>query len=207
MIIETFVKGSIENNNYLLIDEKSKEAALIDCTEPADDIIEKIKEYNAVLKYILITHGHFDHVLGINYFKEKTNAKVFIHEDDAEALSDINNFLKRFNMPAVEIPKHDKTLKDGEELSFGDNIKIKVIHTPGHTKGGVCYLIQDKLFSGDTIFYESIGRTDLPTGSFNDIKKSIEEKIFTLPDDITIYPGHGIKTSVKHEKLYNRELG
>ena len=184
---------------------QSKEAVLIDCTEPSDDIIGKIKEYGAKLKYILITHGHFDHVLGINYFKEKTNAKVFVHEDDVEEILGINNFLKRFNMPEVEIPKFDKKLKDGDEIDFGKN-KIKVIHTPGHTKGGVCYLIQDNLFSGDTIFYECIGRTDLPTGSFKEIKKSIEEKIFTLPDNIKIYPGHGEKTTVEHEKQNNKEL-
>lgn len=205
MIIKTFVKGPIQDNNYLLIDEESKEAVLIDCTEPADDIIDTVNEYGAKLKYILITHGHFDHVLGINYFREKTGAKALIHEADEPALKSMNLFMQRFNMPPVDIQQVDKTLKDNDIIEFGEN-KIKVIYTPGHTKGGVCYLLQDKLFSGDTIFYESIGRTDLDGGSYTELQKSIEEKIFTLPENITIYPGHGKTTSVNHEKDNNQEL-
>lgn len=201
MIIEIFVKGPLENNNYLLIDEATKDAILIDCTEPSDDIIQKVQDYGAKLKYIILTHAHFDHVLGLNYFKEKYGIKSYVYKDDKFMLEDMNNFMNRLNMPKVEIQNVDGVLSDGEELPFG-NYKVKVIHTPGHSKGSCCYLIDDKLFSGDTIFYESLGRTDLIGGSQLEIEKSLNKVIKMLDDSVEIYPGHGWKTTVGHEREY-----
>lgn len=208
MILKKFILGNIENNNYLLIDQSQKgqnEAILIDCTEKSDEIDNALKEYEATLKYILITHGHFDHVLGVNAFKAKYNCKAFIHEDDKSLLEKMKEFARNFGFEVAEIQKADEFLKDGQIIKFGEH-EIKVIHTPGHTKGGVCYLIDDMLFSGDTLFYEDVGRTDLPGGSFEEIMSSIKEKLFTLNNNIKVYPGHGPETTIGHEKINNKYL-
>lgn len=208
MIVKQFVLGPIEDNNYLLIDDganASKEAVLIDCTQASEDIDNALQEYGATLKYILITHGHFDHVLGVNDFKKKYNCKVMIHEADKELLDTMEEFAKNFGMPPVEIQKVDGYLKDNDIIKFGKN-EIKVIHTPGHTKGGVCYLVDDKIFTGDTLFYESVGRTDLVGGDFSQLKSNIQEKLFTLDEDIKVYPGHGQSSTIGYEKVNNQFL-
>lgn len=213
MILEQFTLGVMENNNYLLIDEgknnkkndSKKDAVLIDCSAENKDIEDALKKYNADLKYILLTHGHFDHVLGVNIFKNKFNCKVLIHKNDKILLDTMKEFAARFGLPDVEIQKVDGFIDEGDIIEFGNN-KIEVIHTPGHTQGCVCYLIEDKLFSGDTLFYEAIGRTDLQGGSFNDIKSSIEKKLFKLDDKTQIYPGHGWESTIGHEKINNKCL-
>lgn len=201
MIIKSFVKPPIDNNNYLIIDEKTKEAALIDCSCFDDEIITEIEEHcNAKLKYVLLTHGHFDHITGINDLDE--DVQVFMHENDMEWIKELNTYLPMVGMPPMQTPRIDKFVVDNEIIKLG-NLKIKVIHTPGHTQGGVCYLIDNHLFSGDTIFKESVGRCDLPGGNFDQIVESIENKIFTLPIDVIIYPGHGKTTTVGWEKDHN----
>lgn len=203
MILETFVLGPIENNNFLLVDEESKEAVLIDCTQPSDDIDLAIKKHGAKLKYILLTHGHFDHVLGINATRAKYGCKALLHEDDRELLANVPNFSLKFGLPRAEAQTIDEYITENTPIKLGDK-EIKVIHTPGHTKGGVCYLIDKKLFSGDTLFLESVGRTDLPDGHFGHLKSSIKEKLFVLDDNIDVYTGHGPKTTIVHEKQYNQ---
>lgn len=205
MIIKQFILGPIEDNNYLLIDEESKEAVLIDCTEESSAIEKVISETGAKLKYILLTHGHFDHILGVNSFKEKyPDCIVCAHEDDKMLFDTIEDFAARFGVgQKVEIQKIDSYIKDGDIIKFGEN-DIKVIHTPGHTMGGVCYLVGNNIFTGDTLFYESVGRTDLPGGSFAQIKSSIESRLFTLDENIKVYPGHGMSSTIGHEKNNNK---
>lgn len=203
--LKEFILGPIENNNYLLIDELSKEAVLIDCSAESVNIDKALKESGATLKYILLTHGHFDHVLGINDFKGKYDCKVLMHEADKILIETINEFTKRFGTESVETPKIDGYVKEGDIIKFGEN-EINVIHTPGHTQGGVCYLIEDMLFSGDTLFYESVGRTDLPGGNFNQLKSNIQEKLFTLDENIKVYSGHGPSSTIGHEKANNQFL-
>ncbi len=199
MIIKIFREPPIDNNNYLIIDEESKEAALVDCSHVDEAIREEIKSQGAFLKYILLTHGHFDHILGIrDYF----NTEVVMHEEDMVQLDNLNQYLPFFGMPPMDPPKIHKFIKDGDILKLG-NLEIKVIHTPGHTQGGVCFLVEDKLFTGDTIFRESVGRCDLPGGDFTQIVDSIETKIFTLPEETIIYPGHGKTSTVGWEKTHN----
>lgn len=205
MILKQFVIGFLDVNNYLLIDEVSKEAVLIDCTEKNDKIDEALAEYGAKLKYILLTHGHFDHVLGVNNFKTKYKCQVLIHGEDDVLLQNIDKFMSGFGFGTTEVQHVDGFLKENQIIKFGE-IKIRVIHTPGHSRGSVGYLVQDNLFSGDTIFYECVGRTDLMGGSFSQLKDSIEKKIFTLDDNIKIYPGHGQASTVKHEKENNKFL-
>lgn len=205
MILKQFTVGSLENNNYLLIDEKSKEAILIDCTQESENIDSILKENDATLKYILLTHGHFDHILGINDFKQKYGCKVLVHEADKKLMDSVKEFVKSFGLEEAQIQEIDGYVQDGEIIKLGEN-EIKIIHTPGHTKGGVCYLVEDKLFSGDTLFYESVGRTDLPDGHFGQIKSSIENKLFTLDENIQVYPGHGPSSTIGHEKVNNQFL-
>ena len=202
MKMNTYIAGPIDANNYLLWDEKSKEAVLIDCSEYKQEIIDFVKKNNLNVKYILLTHGHFDHVLGLNEMSVALNAKVGIHENDIVLLDNINEFSKFVGFPHVEIPKYDFNVKDGDELSFGD-LNIKIIHTPGHTEGGICYLTDGKLFSGDTLFKGAYGRTDLFGGNFLKIEHSINDIIFELDDNIEVYPGHGESSNLKYEKLHN----
>lgn len=200
MIIKTFIEPPIDNNNYLLIDEQSKEAALVDCSAVDDDIKKVLDENGAKLKYILLTHGHFDHIAGI---RPDINAQIIMNKNDLTWLNKVNQYLPMFGMPEMTIPNIDIFVEDNSKLMLG-NSEIKVIHTPGHTQGGVCYLVDGKLFSGDTIFRESVGRTDLEGGDFDQIIDSITNKIFTLPSETLIYPGHGRMTSVEWEKEHNR---
>lgn len=200
MIIKNFIEPPIENNNYLIIDEESKDAALIDCSSYDENILIELKKQGAKLKYVLLTHGHFDHIGGLNNIPE--NVEVLMHSGDIEWVEQVNNYLPMIGMPSMEVPKIDKFISDSEIIKLG-NTTIKVIHTPGHTQGGVCFYIKGHLFSGDTIFRESVGRCDLPGGNFSQIIKSIENKIFTLPDDTIIYPGHGKTTTVEWEKEHN----
>ncbi len=206
MILKTFIEPPIDNNNYLIIDEESREAALVDCSAVDSDINEELERQGAKLKYILLTHGHFDHIAGIRPEVNPSSAErpqIVMHKADLGWLEKANQYMPMFGMPSITIPKIDIFVQDGDILKLG-NMEIKVIHTPGHTQGGVCYLADGKLFSGDTIFREAVGRCDLEGGDFDQIVESIENKIFTLPPETLIYPGHGRMTSVEWEKEHNR---
>lgn len=203
-MILKFIEGAIADNNYLIFNENTKNAVLIDCTNPSQDIDDAIKENGLNLQYILLTHGHFDHVLGVNYYRKNYGAKALIHKDDMPVVEGINEHMKMFGRYAShDIPVIDSFLEDKVML---DNDEIKVIHTKGHTKGSVCFLYKNNLFSGDTLFFESYGRTDLPTGSFSEMKESLEE-LFKLDENINVFPGHGQETTIGYEKTHNAIRG
>ena len=203
MIIKTYVAGFLENNMYLILDEQSKKGVLIDATECLSEIIEDAKGYD--IEYILLTHGHFDHILGLNDLKKSLNAKALINKNDLVISDNVNEFTRLFNQPDSVPPTYEGFVNDGDELTIG-NLKIKVLATPGHTEGGVCYLIDDKLFSGDTLFKGSVGRCDLPGGDFSQIQTSIKDILFKLADNVTVFPGHGEKTTIGYEKKFNEIL-
>lgn len=208
MILETIVTGMLENNNYLLVDEKSKEAILFDCSKFSEDLLEMLDEYCATLKYVLITHGHFDHILGLNKLHEKMpEVEILAPINDKNLIEGVVEFVNNFvgNIEDVEVPHISKYIDENSQISIGDE-KIKIINTPGHTLGGVCYFVDNKLFSGDTIFLGSVGRTDLPDGSYEQIKKSVKNVLEMFDDDVKIYPGHGDSTTVAYEKKYNPVL-
>lgn len=206
MIIQQFIAGQLENNMYLVMDENTKKAVLIDASALIPKIPETVKELGADVEYILLTHGHFDHIMGLNDLKKALDAKAAICKDDLIISDNINEFIRLFGGLSESVPPvYEKFVEDGDILTVG-NMRIKVIHTPGHTEGGVCYLIDDKLFSGDTLFRESVGRTDLFGGSFEKLVDSIKNKLFKLDDNITVYPGHGPATTIGHEKKYNIEV-
>lgn len=203
MLQKVFVEPPLDNNNYLLIDVQAKEAVLIDCSHYDDKIINTLQEYGAELKYILLTHAHFDHVMGVYETVQKTGAEVVVHVSDELLLDDVNSFTFMLGLQSVNVPHVDKYVEDGDTLDFAEH-EIKVLHTPGHTKGCVGYLIDGALYSGDTLFRESVGRTDLEGSSHSDLEHSIKTKFFTLPDNTPVYPGHGPETTIEHEKKYNK---
>ena len=202
MIIKRFIAGRLENNIYLVADEKSSEAVLIDATQDLPEIQKAVKDLGVKVKYILLTHGHFDHIFGLNSLKKSLNAPAVICKDDLVISDNINEFTRLFGLPDSVPPKYDMYIKDGDEILLG-SYKIKVIHTPGHTEGGVCYLVDGKLFSGDTLFRGSVGRTDLFGGNFGKLSDSIKNKLFKLDDKTEVFPGHGDITTIGFEKKYN----
>lgn len=202
MIIKTYIAGPFDANNYLVIDRDSREAVLIDCSDFKQEIIDEIRNNNINLKYILITHGHFDHVLGINRMKKELNAEVIVPAEDLILIENINDHARFFGQEIIDIPTHDKTYDDGIDLRIGKH-EIEVIRTPGHTEGGVSLLIGRNLFSGDTLFKDSFGRTDLYSGNSEKLIKSIVYELFKLPDNTIVYPGHGNSTTIEYEKIHN----
>ncbi len=207
MIIKTFPLGLIGTNSYILIDEDSKEAVLIDLGGDYHAIKDELEKNNASLKYILNTHGHFDHILGERDAQEVFDIPVYVHEEDKYLVENLPKQLERFGFAAnAQPPKNIKTFTEKDIFKIGDK-EIKVIHTPGHTPGSVCFLVGKQLFSGDTLFYTSVGRTDFEGGSFAQLSNSIKEKLFKLDDDIDVYPGHDSKTNIGYEKKYNCYFG
>ena len=180
-----------ETNCYIIQDEKTKETMVIDPGGEVDKISEMLDTLHANIKYIVLTHCHGDHISGVKELKEKYGGKILIHIEDAPGLKNpMINLADYIGLKTVSL-EADSRLNDNDLIHIGD-IEFKVLHTPGHTKGGICLYIENQkiLFSGDTIFRGTWGRTDLPTGSFEDVIKSITEKIMTLPEDTIIYPGH-----------------
>ncbi len=188
-------------NCYFVLDDKTDEGFLVDPGAYTKRHEEYIKSHCSCLRYILLTHGHFDHISGVKQFRDAFDAKVVIHEKDEACLRDSIKSLgisQGLSSPGI---KANITVTDGDELDF-NNTKIKVIHTPGHTKGGVCYKINDMLFTGDTLFRESVGRTDFPSGNREDLVASVK-RLFALNGDYNVYPGHEGFTTLSYERKYN----
>ena len=202
MIIKRYIAGPIEANNYLVADEKSKEAVLIDCSETVEKVLDDVKNLGLNVKYILLTHGHFDHVMGINDMKQKLNAKVLINEKDKSQVEMTKTILSTFGIHVEKNPVYDEFIDGNTELKIGE-IPIKILETPGHTEGGLCYLIENKLFSGDTLFKNYVGRTDLPGGSFSKLENSIKNVLYKLDDSTEVFPGHNDMTTIGYEKKHN----
>jgi len=194
-------------NCYIIEDEETKEMMIIDPAGDVDKIEEMIKILDGKLKYIYLTHCHGDHILGVTELKNRCGGKVLIHRDDSEGLNNKNiNLTGVVDIPEIEL-EADSRVDDNDLLHIG-NLQFKVIHTPGHTKGSSSLYCEEEkcLFSGDTIFRGTWGRTDLPTSSREDIMNSIVKKIMILPDETIVYPGHGTMTMLKDEKPIYLEL-
>ncbi|NLK64087.1 MAG: MBL fold metallo-hydrolase [Tissierellia bacterium] len=202
MIFEALEVGIYGANCYIAASEESKEAAIIDPGADFKKIDNKLNDLGVTPKIIILTHCHGDHIGAVEELTEKYGLKVYIHKEDAEALNDSRmNFTKSMFRKDISI-KADVLLKDGDEISLGD-LKFEIIHTPGHTKGGICIKVGNIMMTGDTLFNGSIGRTDFPGGSFDEIISSIKEKIFKYDDDTVIYPGHMSPSTIKKEKQFN----
>ena len=201
--MKTLVLGTVQTNCYIISNDISKEAIVFDIGDQADKVLSYLLENDLTCKAIILTHGHFDHILAVGDFAQRTGTLVYAHEAEEDLLMDPEkNSSARIRRPYSLKP--DVLLKDNEELTFGE-LQIKVIHTPGHTGGGACYYMAEQgiLISGDTLFREDIGRSDLPTGDGEALVKSIKQKLMLLDDDVRVYPGHGAPTTIGHEREYN----
>ncbi len=190
MKVAAFVRGPLLNNVYVLWDESTKHAAIIDPGIASDDLLGVIQAERLNLRYILNTHHHFDHVDNDSFFREQTGAPIVVHQDDAALLEE------RAGVAA------DVLLRDGEELALGA-LTIRTLHTPGHSAGGVCFLVEDHLFAGDTLFAGSVGRSDFEDSDGELLLKVIAEKILPLPAATRVLPGHGDETTVGAERANN----
>ncbi|NWH04208.1 MBL fold metallo-hydrolase [Desulfobacter latus] len=202
MIIRKLEVGPIMANCYIVGCEETKQAAVIDPGDDADRILMTLAEAELKAKYLINTHGHFDHVGANKRMKDATGAQIAVHPDDEPMLSDLSKHAAMFGLKTENSPSADIHLKDGETITFG-NITFEVIHTPGHSPGGICLYTPGHLFVGDTLFMGSIGRTDLPGGDHATLISSIKTKLLNLDEKTIVYPGHGPETSIANEKRMN----
>lgn len=201
--IGRMVIGAYGTNCYLVYREGRQEAIVVDPADRGEQIYEALQEKGFTVSGILLTHGHFDHIWGTKALRERSGAQIYaLYAAEKLCEDDGLNVSRQAGRPYTVVP--DVYVRDGEKIRIAD-ITCRVIATPGHTADSCCYYFEEAGFviCGDTIFLESVGRTDLPTGSGSTLKHSIQEKIFTLPDSVQLYPGHGDSTTVEHEKKYN----
>lgn len=195
--------GVCQTNFYFVYREGSNRVIGIDPADYGEQIYQKLKENGFEVAAILLTHGHFDHIWGCSALRRMSSAPVYAYEGEEELLlsSELNVSAQAGRACTV---KANTLLKDGEEVTI-EGMTFKVIATPGHTQGSCCYYFEEAgiLISGDTLFEESVGRTDLPTGSMSTLTRSIQEKLSALPNETAVYPGHGDTTTIGHEKQYN----
>lgn len=204
MRITNLPSGALQANTYLAVDEKTNEGFIVDPGGYNKVLTKEVRDNDVNIKYIILTHGHSDHICGVNKHKaEFPDAKIVAYKDEEAMLENPNlNQSPGFGVPYST--KADILVSDGDELKVGD-VTLKFIHTPGHTEGGMCIYVKEAkaLFSGDTLFRQSIGRTDFPGGSYKEIMDSIRKKLFLLPDDTNVFPGHMGTTSIGFEKENN----
>lgn len=201
--IGRMVIGAYGTNCYLVYREGRQEAIVVDPADRGEQIYEALQKKGFTVSGILLTHGHFDHIWGTKALRERSGAQIYaLYAAEKLCEDDGLNVSRQAGRPYTVVP--DVYVRDGEEIRIAD-ITCRVIATPGHTADSCCYYFEESGFAvcGDTIFLESVGRTDLPTGSGGTLNRSIREKIFTLPDSVQLYPGHGDSTTVEHEKKYN----
>ena len=206
MIIESLTVGPIQANCYVLGCEDTSEAAVVDPGAEADRILLTLANHKLTLRYIINTHGHFDHVGANKRLKEVTGARLLIHRIDAPMLSRLAESAATWGLSAENSPAPDRMLEDDDTVTFG-NITLKVLHTPGHTQGGISLYTDNCVFVGDTLFAGSVGRTDFPGGDAGVLRKSIHAKLFSLEDTVTVYPGHMGKTTIGEERRNNPFVG
>lgn len=204
--VKTQVLGMVQTNCYIVSNPKTKQAVIIDPADKANSIKESIELDGLTVVGILLTHGHFDHILASNDLASYYQVKIYASEHEKELLADPNQNCSAGIGRSVSLLLEDK-LMDGDVLELAD-FSIKAIHTPGHTAGGTCYYFVNHgiIFSGDTLFLESVGRTDLPTGNGAKLVESIKSKLLILEETIVVYPGHGDATTIGYEKKNNPYL-
>ncbi|HEY56802.1 MAG TPA: MBL fold metallo-hydrolase [Dehalococcoidia bacterium] len=205
MIIDRVVVSPFATNCYIVGSEASKQGIIIDPGDEAEAILGRVADLELDIKLIVLTHGHIDHVGALKAVKEASGAEMAIHADDAKSLRGLRGFLQSVLVPGLSYPvppPPERLLQDGDSLDVSD-LHFKVLHTPGHTPGGICLLGEGVVFSGDTLFNYGIGRTDLPGGSYHRLMESIRTRLLVLPDNTIVYPGHGPETTVGDERAGN----
>ncbi|CCW35093.1 Zn-dependent hydrolase, glyoxylase [Chthonomonas calidirosea] len=202
MPIYRHLLGPMDNNTYLIVDEVTGEAALVDPSFDSEQLLPEIEQLGYSLRYILNTHAHLDHVVGNAFFAAWTGAPIALHKDDLGLLHAVPEQAKAFQVEVEPSPEPEILLEDGQELPLGE-LSIKVLHTPGHAPGHVTFLVEDAALVGDCLFQGSIGRVDLPGGSAEQLMASLHNRLLTLPDETRVLPGHGEPTTIGAEKRHN----
>ena len=204
MILRTRTVGRLGTNCYVVACERTHQAMVVDPGGDLQDISSTLEEIGAQAQQIVLTHFHFDHILAADPLRQETGASLAIHEAEAPHLTNPPALFRAFSPDVPQGLVADQLLHDGDVLSVGD-IRVEVLHTPGHSPGGISLWLPDEqiVFSGDALFREGIGRTDFPGSSSDQLLRSIREKLFALPDETVVYPGHGPSTTVGYEKSHN----
>ena len=203
-VVKNYRVGMIQTNCYFMINTETKKGLIIDPGEQPDTLLRRMKADDFTPEAILLTHGHFDHVMGVEKIRQETGVPVYLHEAERTTLRDtIAQMFPQMNKSGLTVPVD--VWMSGEPVLDLAGFQIKVYFTPGHTSGGVSYYFPNEgvLFSGDTLFAGSIGRTDFPGGSYSTLIRSVEEKLFPLPAKTKVYPGHEGETTIGHERSYN----
>jgi hydroxyacylglutathione hydrolase len=202
MILDSLPTGPLQVNCYLIGCDKTRQAAVVDPGGDADVILRLLEKHDLQLQMVINTHGHFDHVGGNRQLIDATGAELLIHQADTPLLGQAAVHAANFGLRAEPSPAPQRELHGGERIQVGE-LEIRVLHTPGHTQGGICLYVENQVIVGDTLFAGSIGRTDLPGGDHPTLINSIKEQLMVLPEDTVVHPGHGPATSIGREKLYN----
>ncbi len=205
MIIKRLAVGQLETNSYLIGDEETKQAVVIDPGDEGDRIMEMVKESGLKVNSIICTHAHFDHIGAAGDIRKETGAKIILHKEDLEGYGLAKEQASFWGFDLDELPQPDDFMEEGDDIKVG-NLNFKVMHTPGHSKGSVSLYGEGILLSGDTIFQGSVGRTDFPGGSMEQLKTSFK-RLLDLPEETKIFSGHGPETTVKREKKENFFVG
>lgn len=200
MIIKRLATGMLSSNCYILGEDG--EGVIIDPGADAGEIAAVVEAEHLKIKYIILTHAHIDHIISLDTLRKSLDAMVAVHEKEAGALGD--TFLNGSQLFGLKrtFGEADRLLKDGDVLQAG-GLSLEILHTPGHTSGGICIKAGDNVFTGDTLFYMSIGRADLGDGDQEQLLDSIKNKLMTLPDHTVVYPGHGTKSTIGYERANN----
>lgn len=206
MVVRQYEVGNFAVFCYLIGDEESREGLFIDPADDAKVLLAEAKSHGLnKIKYIVNTHSHVDHIMGNAEMAKKTGAKIVIHEEDAAALIRTPSYLLEM-FGATASPPADSVVKEGDVIQVG-NVKLKVIHTPGHSAGGICLYLDGMVFTGDTLFVGSVGRTDFPGSSWEVLEASIRHKLYVLPGETVVFPGHNYgsapTTTIQYEKRHN----
>jgi glyoxylase-like metal-dependent hydrolase (beta-lactamase superfamily II) len=204
MILKTLVVGPISANCFIIGDSTTNEGAIIDPGGNARWIVQVVKETGLAIQFIIATHGHFDHNAAVAPLKEALQCDFLLHKDDLPFVKRSKNTAMNWGISIDQVPDPDRYVNEGDILKVG-GLELEIIHTPGHSPGGISLYIKSEgiLFSGDTLFFSSIGRTDFDGGSMSQLQNSIREKLYTLPDNTVVYTGHGEQTTVGGEKTHN----
>jgi glyoxylase-like metal-dependent hydrolase (beta-lactamase superfamily II) len=206
LIQRTLHLGPFDNNVYVLVCPNTREAAVIDVAFEPDIVIADVRKAGVEVRYMLNTHAHYDHAAGMREAQAALGGEYYLHPDDRPLLDALTQQGAMFGLPPAKGPDVVHDLADGMKLPLGDS-ELSVIHVPGHSPGSVCFLAEEKLWGGDVLFAGSVGRTDLPGGSFKVLEASIRNRLFTLSDGVKVFPGHGAPTTIGHEKIHNPFVG
>lgn len=206
LVVHQMSVGPLQVNCFIVACRKTSEAAVIDPGEEGERILHFAKEKGLRIRKVVNTHGHFDHIGANQHIVEMTGAELLIHADDLPLLQNARNHAEVYGLSVAASPEPDRLLGQGDTFQVGD-LAFSVFHVPGHSPGGICLLAEGHLFVGDVLFSGSIGRTDLPGGDFDSLVKGVRERLFSLPDETIVHPGHGPDTTIGRERRINPFVG